>query len=156
MALTLNRDLDRRQGFRGSCPPGLSGTRWGLFPRPALWLESGGGWGGQALNKPEQRAWPEIPGRARCPRGPETPGRGSPVSSRSHPGCGGQPLGSPDPLAGTQSGITGINCPGQSVQSSHKQYGADHACLTATVYSSIGSFCSMNVQTISHRYPLLP
>lgn len=35
VALTLNRDLDRRRGFRGSCPPGLSGTGWGLFPRPA-------------------------------------------------------------------------------------------------------------------------
>lgn len=156
LALTLNRDLDRRRGFRGSCPPGLSGTGWGLFPRPALMVGVGGGWGGQPLNKPEKRAWPEMPGRARCPRGPGNTGRGSPVSSRSHPECGSQPLGSPGPSGGHsewnhQNKLPRTKCPiiTQAIR-------ADHACLTATVYSSIGSFCSMNVQTISHRYFLLP
>ena len=54
-------------------------------------------------------------------------------------------------MVGAQSGIARINCPGQSVQSSHKRYRADHAYLTLTVYTDIGSFCSTNVQTISHK-----
>lgn len=122
VALTLNRDLDRRRGFRGSCPPGLSGTGWGLFPRPAHVAGVGrGGWGGQALNKPEQRAWPRSQGELGAPeaRGPRGGARPCPRVLVQDVGV--SHWGPPAPLAGTQSGITRINCPGQSVQSSHKQ-----------------------------------
>lgn len=82
-------------------------------------------------------------------------GRCSPASWRSHPGCGSQLLGSPAPLVGAQSGVTRIKLPRTSVQS-HTSEAEPATCLTHTVYTDVGSVCSMNVQTIPQRCFLLP
>lgn len=115
VALMLNSDLDWRQGFRGSWSPCLSGAgSRGLFPRPAhVAGVRRGGWGGQALNKPERWAWPQTPRRARCPA--RVGGHGEALArvlafaSRMWESA----TGVPRPLWWALSGVTRINCPGQ-------------------------------------------
>lgn len=115
VALMLNSDLDRRQGFRGSWSPCLSGAgSRGLFPRPAhVAGVRRGGWGGQALNKPERWAWPQTPRRARCPA--RVGGHGEALArvlafaSRMWESA----TGVPRPLWWALSEVTRINCPGQ-------------------------------------------
>lgn len=63
--------------------------------------------------------------------------------------------GPPAPLVGAQWSHQN-KLPRTSVQSSHERSRASHVCLTRTVYTDVGSVCSMNVQTIPQRYFRLP
>lgn len=156
MALMLSSDLDRRQGFRGSWSCQEQGVGV-CFPDLPTWLESGGEAGvAKHLTNQSGGLGPRCQGGPGAPHARGATGRCSPASWRSHPGCGSQLLGSPGPSGGRSEWSHQNKLPRTSVQSSHERSRASHVCLTRTVYTDVGSVCSMNVQTIPQRCFLLP